>query len=439
MAKWQVGVEETTLLTEMTKELLAVSTVRPGQRIQRGVNTTGRSLLTPGYNDAQRATYPAFWVRDPAWIAESSLIPAEEVWGWLTLLTETMRGPEPWHLASGGVVLPYSLPDHINIDGSPVYFPGTYAADETQGPPWGKYPPHDDQYWLTYTAWIYAQLTRDWESFERLVPTPMGQMPLYEVCELTHNAFPVDPETQLCIASADLNEHIVDWGYNDSIIKTGKLLFPSLLRLQSARKLLELFSKSNNPERADRYREQVAQLQCAIEQTFFRKVRPDEWWLMSATGIGCQPDVWGSAFAVYMEAIDRDKAAALARSLLRGYRLRTTVVDGQACHLPNGDGPWQKALSKPGTYQNGGYWGYPMGWYIYAVSLVDENAAAELFAEYLTAVRRNWSSSFKACAWECVNPAIDHYQNPGYLATVALPYVTLKEKGLLEGAPAQYA
>ncbi len=128
MAKWQVSVEQTEQLAEMTKELIAVSTVRPGQRIQRGINTTGRSLLTPGYNDAQRATYPAFWVRDPAWVAESNLIPAEEVWGWITLLTETMRGPEPWHLASGGVVLPYSLPDHINIDGSPVYYPGTYAA-----------------------------------------------------------------------------------------------------------------------------------------------------------------------------------------------------------------------------------------------------------------------------------------------------------------------
>jgi len=431
MATWQVSQEGALTLATMTRKLIGASTIRPGQRIQRGENTTGRSLLAPGQNSLERAVYPAYWVRDPAWVAESGFIPAEEVWGWITLMSETMRGPEPWNLASGGVVLPYSLADHINIDGKPVYYPGTYASDETQGPPWGKYPPHDDQYWLTFTAYTYARMTDDWRSFERPVPTPMGSIPLWQACELAHNAFPIDPATQLCLASDDLNEHIVDWGYNDSITKTGKLLFPSVLRLESALKLAELFEGTGRAQKAAHYRQQGATIRKAITTTFYADSRNGEGWLMSATGLGHKPDVWCTALAVYRGFVDDQMARALARSLLRGYRERTAVLRGQVRHIPTTSGYWEKAQSQQGTYQNGAYWGYPTGWYVYALSLVDKRAASEMFTEYLDDLRATWRDDLSACAWECINPALSHYQNPGYLTTVALPYVGLKGKGLL--------
>jgi hypothetical protein len=423
--------DDSLLLQKLARRLIAASTVRHGQRIRVGVNSTGRSLLTPGHNSERSATYPAFWVRDPAWVAESGLIPAEDVWGWVTLIAETMNGPSPRPLASGGIIPPYALADHINMDGRPVFYPGTYASDDTQGPPWGKYPPHDDQYWLTFTAYAYAKLSGDWASFNRIVVTPMGLQPLSRVCELSHNAFPIHPDTQLCVASNDLAEHIVDWGYNDSITKTGKLLFPSLLRLESALKLAAMFDRTGDSGKAKDYRSQAATIRSAIVPAFYEARGADEGWLLSATEIGRKPDVWGSAFAVHRGFVDPPMARTLSQSLLRGFRERTTVRRGQVRHLPTTDGCWEIAQSRPDTYQNGAFWGYPIGWYVCALTQVDENAASALFSEYMAWLRETWTDNLLSCAWECTNPAIDHYQNPGYMTTVALPYATLKAKGLL--------
>ena len=403
-----------------------------GGRIKRGENVTGRSLLLPGVNSMEVSLYPAFWTRDPAWVAEGGLVPADDVWGWITLLSETMHGAKQWHLASGGVVLPYSLPDHVNLDGQPVYYPGTYASDATQGGgKWGKYPPHDDQYWLTFSAFAHVQLTGDPNSFQRTVKTRVGEMPLSAACELTHGAFPVDPETQLCVASGDLAEHIVDWGYNDSISKTGKLLFPSLLRFASATQLADLFARIGQAETAAHYAAQVATLRASITKTFLVDAAAGGQWLLSATGIGRKPDVWGSAYAVYLGAVDDAVAREISRALRDAYVQRTAVLDGQVRHVLLTDGGWDVALCAEGTYQNGAYWGYPIGWYVYSLSLVDPDAARRLYAEYMVAMTRDWEKGLGSFAWEWINPALGHFQSPGYLTTVALPYVTLKAKWML--------
>jgi hypothetical protein len=423
--------EDVAFLRRATEELIDASTVQPTQRISTGLNTTGRALLTPGNNRAGATTYPAYWVRDPAWVTESGLIPAADVWGWLTLMTQTMQGHTARSLASGGLIPPYSVADHINMNGSPVFYPGTYASDDTQGPPFGKYPPHDDQYWVSFTAFAYAKLTGRWESFLEHTPTPMGEMPLWQVCHLTHNAFPVDSKTQLCVAPDSLSEHIVDWGYNDTINKTGKLLFPSLLRYESALKLAHLCEHNEMHDEALSYQHQVGVLRRALIETFYQEDARHEGWFVSATGIGNQPDVWGSAYAVYLGLLPPELEQAVARWLLRGYTERTMVLEGQVRHLPTTDGYWEAAQCAAGTYQNGGYWGYPAGWYLYALSRVDASAAAAMLTEFVRYQREHWGAGLQSCAWECINPELDHYQNPGYLTTIALPYVCLMSKGLI--------
>jgi len=63
----------------------------------------------------------------------------------------------------------------------------------------------------------------------------------------------------------------VDWGYNDSVVKTGKLLFPSLLRLESALKLSELFEKFGDMDRTMKYKKQAATIRKAIVSTFYEE------------------------------------------------------------------------------------------------------------------------------------------------------------------------
>ena len=427
----QVAPDSIRWFRNATETLIDASSIAPGQIISAGSNTTGRTLLTPGNNQPGTSTYPAFWIRDPGWVAETGLIPADNIWGWITLMAETMQGHTARHLQSGGIIPPYSVPDHINVDGSPVFYPGTYRSDHTQGPPWGKYPPHDDQYWLVFNTYAYARLTGDWTSFLRAVDTSMGEMQLSQVCELAHNALPVDTATQLCIASSDVAEHIVDWGYNDSITKTGMLLFPSLLRYESAMKLAHLFERNGMPGEASTYFTQAHLLRRAIIATFYAEDEHHHGWLYSATGIGHQPDIWGTAYAIYLDLLPRELNIAAATYLLRSYQERTTVLDGQIRHLPTTVGSWEIAQCLPGTYQNGGYWGYAVGWYIYALMQVDQAAGTSLFNEYINYMRDTWDSTLRTCAWECFNPAMNHYQNPGYLATLAVPFSALIRKGLI--------
>ncbi|HEY3290765.1 MAG TPA: hypothetical protein VGK87_11610, partial [Anaerolineae bacterium] len=303
-----------------------------------------------------------------------------------------MQGNEPRYLASGGVVLPYSIADHINVDGSPVFYPGTYASDDSQGPPYGKYPPHDDQYWLTLYTYAYAKLAKENANINFAVQTAMGQVPLWQVCELAHNAFPVDRQTQLCVASDVAEQHIVDWGYCDTITKTGKLLFPSLLRFESAMKLAHLFTDLKMTEEAETYSLQAHLLRHSIIETFYNEDEHHEGWLHSATGIGALPDVWGSSFALYLGILPEDLAIAAAKSLLRGYRERTTVLYGQVRHLPTVNGFWERSQCAQGTYQNGAYWAYPAGWYMYGLSLIDDAAAAGMFNEYMAYQILNWDN-----------------------------------------------
>ena len=431
MSTWKVSARDSETLRLMVKKLYDCSTVLPNQVIASGVNTTGRALLTPGCNTLTQSTYPAFWIRDPAWLAGAGLTPSADIWGWISLMAQTMQGSDARYLNSGGIILPYSIPDHINMDGSPVFYPGTYASDDSQGPPFGCFPPHDDQYWMTLTAFAYAKSTNDPRVFSQKIPTPMGSIHLWQVCELTHNAFPVDQHTQLCVASEQINQHIVDWGYNDTITKTGKLLFPSLLRLESALKLAHLFDDIEMVDERETYLSQARILRRSIIEVFYAEDERHEGWLHSATGIGAFPDVWGSAYALYLDILPVELGISVAKSLLRGYLERTTVLHGQIRHIPLTSGHWESAQCPQGVYQNGGYWPYPVGWYVTALASVDESAAAQLFTEFLEYQTAHWDDTFKTGTWECINPALDHYQNPGYLASIGLPYVTLKNKGII--------
>jgi hypothetical protein len=423
-----IHIEEARRLRDMAMCLMRGSTLAPGAAIARGTNKTGHSLLLPGVNTAERSCYPAFWTRDPAWLAAGGLASFDEAWGWLQLLCKTMSGPQPRRLASGAELPPFSVADHVNLDGRPVYFPGTYDSGENQGgPQWGLLPPHDDQYWVTFTAHACRQLSGDAAFGARLLATPLGEIPVWLACDLTHHAFAVEPSTGCCLVEP--GRHQVDWGYNDSIIKDGQVLFPSLLRSESALKLAELLDGCGQSGRASQMRGEAETLRRGIVATFLKET-DGESWLLSATGVGRIPDVWGTAFAVHRRFFDAALTEKLARSLLLAYRDGESILQGQVSHVLRRDGAWPQAHSKPGTYQNGAYWGYATGWYVSALSQVDRQAARDLVVDYLAAMEQGWSDDGSKCAWECINPALDHYKNQGYLTTVALPYVVLQEAGL---------
>lgn len=399
-------------------------------------NATPFDLHVPGGNMG----YPAFWVRDAVMMLGGDLVPAAEVEGWIRLIAGTLRGPGDWAVRPGVVVPAYAVPDHINFDGRPTFYPGNYETGEKQGgPPWGKYPPLDDHFYFIGAVYEHWRMSGSPALFGATLKTSFGEARLADLCRMAFRVAPSDPDTGLVEAGDIETENAKDWGFCDAVSKSGKLLFPSLLKFQAALRLAELFEAAGEPGRAGEFRTDAGRIRAALPGTFLRtNADGTEGWLLSATGVGNQADVWGSAFAVAIAAVDGPAATRIARALARAYREGAAVRQGWVRHLPTTDaangGSWAVSVAKPGEYQNGGYWGTPAGWVIAAIRRVDPSAAAGMARDFIASLKKDLRPDGTTQAWEWINPDTGRRNNPLYVATVALPYLALKAAGLLDSS-----
>lgn len=374
-------------------------------------NATPYDVHVPGGNMG----YPAFWVRDAVMMLGAGFISARELEGWIRLMISSVRLKD-WHVRPGVVVPAYAIPDHINFDGKPTFYPGNYETGDKQGgKPFGKYPPLDDHFYFLTAVWHHWKLSGDLALFRANT----------EFCERVYRVAPTDPETHLAVAGDIETENAKDFGFCDAVSKSGKLLFTSVLKFVAARQMADMFAASGEPEKARAYRANAGRIRRAIPPTFLR-----DGWLHSATGAGNQRDVWGSAFALWAGAVDDKTALEVSRTLARAYREGATVREGCVRHLPGSEG-WQVAIPKVGEYQNGGFWGTPAGWHIAAVHRSDPAAARDLTREFVGFFRNHLRPDGLSEAWEWFNPETGRKVNPLYVATVALPYASLKQVGLL--------
>jgi hypothetical protein len=396
-------------------------------------NTTPYDLHVPGGNMG----YPAYWVRDSIMMLGGDFISKSELEGWIRLIVSTLRGPKEWTVRPGVIVPAYAVPDHINFDGLPIFYPGNYETGDKQGgPPWGKYPPLDDHFYFINAVYEHWKMTGSLNLFQAKMKTTFSEERLADLCEKIYRVAPEDPATGIAVAGDVETENAKDWGFSDAESKSGKLLFPSVLKFQAAGRLAMLFDAAGEPAKAKAYRDRAAWLKAAIPKVFFHAAPSGaEGWLHSATGVGNQPDIWGSAFAVFCGALDAPTARKVALALTRAFRDKTGVRAGCVRQIPTTDtlnqGGWQISIAKTGTYQNGGYWGTPSGWTIAAIATVDPAAAAEMAGDFVRYWRSHMRPDGMTEAWEWSNPDTGESNNPLYVATIALSYLSLKEAGLL--------
>jgi len=420
-------------LKNQARRIIGSACLRAGQAAGKYRNETRYDVHVPGGNMG----YPAFWVRDAVMMLGGDFIPAAEIEGWVRLICSTLQGPSDWQVRPGVVVPAYAVPDHINFDGKPTFYPGNYeTGDQQGGHPWGKYPPLDDNFYFIIAVYEHWKLTGNLRLFHSSVRTSFSEESLADLCEKVYKVPPSDPAMGLVVAGDIARENAKDWGFCDGVFKSGKLLFPSILKLVAARRLAEMFAASGEAEKAAGYRNEARRVAAALGPTFLHlSQNGSEGWLHSATEVGNQPDVWGSAFAVHSDALDALTAQKVSRALVRAFRERTAVKRGFIRHILTTDqvnkGGWESALPEVGKYQNGGYWGTPSGWYISAVFKSDPTAAADLAKEYVQFLRDNIREDGMTQAWEWYNADTGDYVNPLYVASVGLPYLSLKEAGLL--------
>ncbi len=420
-------------LADQARRVVDSAKLEPGQTKGKWTNQTSYVLHVPGGNMG----YPAYWIRDSVMMLESGYIPAAVIEGWIRIISSTLRSQD-WEVRQDVVVPAFAVPDHIDLDGGGSFYPGSYETGSKQGGnPFGKYPPIDDQYYFLFAVYRHWKMSGSLDLFKSPIKMQSGEMKLADLCEKVYRMAPSDPSTALCTAGDVETENAKDFGFCDSVSKSGKLLFPSIMKFVAAQQMSEMNRAAGLRDRSGALEADIHAIRKAIPATFLHPWGPpNEAWLDSATEVGRQPDVWGSAYAVYTGALDEATAAKVGRALARGYREKSAVRDGCVRNVlsndpanPNG---WQKSISAPGTYQNGGYWGTPVGWYLAALARFDHVAAQQMSRDYVEFLKKNRQEDGTAESWEWFNPDTGKHANPLYVATVGLPYGCLREVGLLD-------
>lgn len=407
-------------LRTVAMEVIDGCAVRPEETLKGGQkNTTGQTLRVPG---ATREWYPAFWVRDAAMMLGADFVSAPEIEGWIKVIAAVQ--PDAEGVKFGKLTVPgFSIPDHIALSGAACWYPGAY--EEQGNGSFGFLPPADDAFYFIQMVAEHVRLTKSTAILEKNFPTAGGAKTVREICAGAYAS--VATEDGIVVCEAEPERTRVDWGFNDSIRKTGKVLMPTLLRWQAARDLAAMLSKSGRKGEGKWYAEDAAQMAKGIEATFYHELAPGRGILLSATGVGRKADLWASSYAVWLGVLPGAKSKSVSAGLLDYMKTEPVVFQGQVRALPTKGalgGHWDSALSGPETYQNGGFWGTPTGWFVYALRKVDRAAGDAVLRDYVAHIR---AERAKGAPFEWVH-SNGARQNPHYAASAGLVYSALMKR-----------
>lgn len=375
-------------------------------------------VLLPAYDK-----YPSIWVRDVAMNMECEFIDSDLIKKHILYFAKYgQNGDTDLQLKNKQVVPAWAVTDHLNFNGKPVYFPGTYSDTDDQGAgEYGFYPSMDDNYYFVHMVYEYIKQTGDYSILDEVC----SGIRLIERLEKAWSGYNIDDETDLCYSRMPF--YTVDWGFTDTIIKSGLVLFSSLLRYKAATELFEMFSNQGKTEKAEFYIEHAKKVKNSIIETFW----DGSGWLYSATRLCHQYDVWGTLYAIYIGILpsELEKAAvnAVAKAYCDGHisvhgyvRMIRTIDDdkfGQSWEAP------QTYSTKPDNYQNGGYWGSASGWLFYALAKADIALAGECIDAFIAHTKKYED---EGSPFEFINRASTYWEGKLGGTCAALPYTGVR-------------
>ncbi len=413
-------------LGKLTQAVVEESRVRPGARVGNSPsNTCGFTLIMPG----GRGGYPAFWIRDFAMSLESGCITADEMLQHLRLTALCQNGSTPRLLKHNLRIPPFAIPDHVSFDGGAAFFPGSYSTGDDQGNgTYGILPPVDDQYEFIHIAYCLWKSTGS-TAFLR---ESINGMTILERLEAAFNTPTTDPQSGLVVT--DDAQRAVGFGFCDAVYLTGEMLFPSLLRYRAAGELAELSPAAGNKQAVAGYRKIQSRISRSLVRTFAEPNRIDGW-LMAATKVGRQADVWGTLYAVHLGALRGAAADRATETVINAVRRGSIVYQGAVRHVPSDlnasrESCWVRTAGVAmNRYQNGAYWHTPTGWLIAVLQRHDRRLAAKIFSDYIDHLR---TTDFRLGPghhgpWECFGPG-GYAQNGVYMTSVTLPWSVLRPK-----------
>jgi len=325
--------------------------------------------------------YEAFWLRDYVYTLEGSVdsYSDKELADACRLFVRSLRSD------GAGV-------DCVKFDGTPIYKPG--------GGTMGENPVADGSQFTVAVAWHTYQKTKDAKLLQEVIE------PLVK----TMNAAPRNPATRLVTIRPGDEWDRCPYGFTDTIRKQGDELFCSLLYVQASRQLSDLLNVLGRKSDAEKWKTESARVATSIRKVFWDSGTG----LFRAATVRCREhDIWGSAFAVYLGVADGEQSLAIARYFKNHYS--KIVQNGQIRHLPGGV-YWERGCDRD-TYQNGGFWATPTGWFVYALDLVDTALANQTVIDMVHAFQETG-----ACEWVLGT----NHTLPNYLASASLPLAGIR-------------
>ena len=368
--------------------------------------------------------YPSFWVRDCVMMAESGLLDDKLMKEYIEIFaTHGQNGGKQIELENGLCIPPYACADHINYDGGTVFFPGIYSDSTNQGTGrFGFYPPYDDNFYFILLVFFYIKKTGDVDILEKRY----NDMSLLDHIEKAFLCYGIDDATQLVYSNSE--KYTVDWGFCDTIKKTGFLLMPSILRANAAIALSEMFKGDSVKKQF--YDAVYNTIKVNILMHFYDY---HTGWLYSATEIGKQHDVWVTAYAIYSHILPEDLEIKTAKVLKDSYLDGSATKCGSIRHILLNENfsnttAWEDAHGREiNIYQNGAYWATPTGWYFYALYKHYPETALKLMKDFIEDVEKGKTNG---APYEWFSPEKDKMAGKYYGTSGVLPYTAVKKLGL---------
>lgn len=304
--------------------------------------------------------YRALWTRDFYYMLEyaGDLLDADEIKASIIYLLNGQREDG-------------CIPDRVNVAGQAVYSPGPPGkpmADNAL----------DNSPFMAMMVCSYVNQYQDGALFIKVEPLLSKALDFIPIGEkgLVYN----QPENPQCV-----------YGFTDIIMKTGNLLFSSLLYYKANLEMYQLCEKYECG-RPDVYKQRYEKLRQNINSLW-----NEEHGMFRAADIDCrQIDIWGSAYAAEVGITSDKQSLRIAEYLVEN--IDEIALRGQIRHLSLSEGTWDK-LFKPceeGTYQNGAYWATPLAWVIPAIAKSSPDLAGKLLETVIKDFQENGIN-------ECIN------------------------------------
>lgn len=318
----------------------------------------GTTLYTPD----GMGNYDALWTRDFAYMAEYApqFIPDGDLRRAIDYLLAGQRG-DGW------------IPDRVYADGKIEYAAGGF-------PTYAGLANLDNGAFLAILAGLYC---------DRL-PEAEGRAAFAAWEAALDRGLAVLPRAQDGLIYNDPVEIHSPYGFTDIVGKSGELFMESLLYWRGCRVLA---THSNSDTRARHYARRAQAVEAGLDKLWSE----EQGGFLAATGDCRQLDVWGNAYAIYIDFPLGEKRERILEMLMNN--ADRYLYRGQVRHLFRGE-YWQRLLLPEAgpaeQYQNGAYWATATGWVMWAIAQRNRPLAERIAAEVL--------ADFQAHgAYECIN------------------------------------